>query len=1283
MFKIGILLSLNPKIMAIRFPKHLNFNFLLFGLLLFGQLSHGQLSNFTLQLTATNETCTANGTLSFEAQNTSPGAIIIYRIFKLPDTVTPIAVTSTNTFGGLTAGNYQVIAIQSLGSLTNSQQQNITITNLIVPVTFQVTSIPAPYCGTTASITVNVDQGSPTTYEVISGPILFPPQTSNVFSGLVAGDYDIRVNDICGDGVVQTYHLQPPPPNLNIALSQFCNLTNCNTKPLDVLITANGGTAIGYPLQIRVTLNAQGFPPVEYNQTLTSGNSNQTIAAFTAPYHNVAPYTANIRIVDACGNVYTLNNSALNMTPDGNIQSESTCEGQYINIGLCNVLAPYTVNFIEAPAGFNPALYNPGNLGPFSNFPITYSSTDLNEMPDGHYVFQVTDACGNVVGGSADLNKPKTDHKVVPMFIGCDLKYFVFIPDEGVPIETIILQSAPAGYPGPVPVNLSALITGGYFSMELPVIGTYVFTGVNICGDTYIRNVTIIPPDPQVIARGSTIIGCTTGTGSATIELSGGPAIATVIMTGAPAGFNHPLPYDVTSFITTPTSCTVTGLPLGTYTFVVTDVCGATYPAVTANIIPGILQDSPTVTFLRGCEDNFGSIKMESANDAFSQVIITAAPAGFPHALPYDVSFNLTGNGVFYMNSFIEGLYTFYTKDLCGVEHTENITMLGTDVVANNVVVEGNCGSFNLRLVYVELPPFLQNFWLQKFDPVTNQWGHPYTGVPYPNNTVPSITNSYRLLNANTNYNIASLGTFRVLKYSQIYSNGAVPYSSCYTIIREFEYTGELKIESTSAVPCNNSSYDVVIGVSGIAPFIYRITTKDGNPFPVNNGNSNIFSGLAPGVYNFQVEDSCGNIVNRLLDITTLAQPTIYANNLCEGLNAQLSVQAVSFLSYQWWNGNAPGNILSTTNTLNFNPFSNATTPGTYYVRIYSTTNLSCINMTIPYVVSPSVIPNAGQDATRTICGSTATVDLFSILGTPYDTGGIWTETTNSGGLTGSNWSPAGLAYGTYVFEYAVSSSCGTADLATVTIRFNPPTPEPILSASPDFCNNDTIALVVETIPTATYHWTGPNNFSSNLQNPIISNATQVNSGTYTVTASIDGCDSSADIVVNLIPSPEYKIEQGCVNGIFTLSVKPINESFGIADVTYSWTGPSGFSSTQNPVQLNGSGPGVYQVVVKNNEGCDTSQSALVTSTLCSIPNVISPNGDNINDGFDLSGMDVFKLEIYSRWGRLVWEQRNYTDQWHGQNMHDRELPDSTYYYIIYLRTGEEKQGWVYKTPWQ
>lgn len=85
-----------------------------------------------------------------------------------------------------------------------------------------------------------------------------------------------------------------------------------------------------------------------------------------------------------------------------------------------------------------------------------------------------------------------------------------------------------------------------------------------------------------------------------------------------------------------------------------------------------------------------------------------------------------------------------------------------------------------------------------------------------------------------------------------------------------------------------------------------------------------------------------------------------------------------------------------------------------------------------------------------------------------------------------------------------------------------------------------------------------------------------------------------------------------------------------------------------------------------------------VTVGGCFIPRGISPNGDNKNDNFDLSGFDVSELSIFNRYGEEVYNKSGYSNEWYGQNDNGKELPTGTYYYAVKLNGGEQKTGWVY-----
>ncbi len=68
----------------------------------------------------------------------------------------------------------------------------------------------------------------------------------------------------------------------------------------------------------------------------------------------------------------------------------------------------------------------------------------------------------------------------------------------------------------------------------------------------------------------------------------------------------------------------------------------------------------------------------------------------------------------------------------------------------------------------------------------------------------------------------------------------------------------------------------------------------------------------------------------------------------------------------------------------------------------------------------------------------------------------------------------------------------------------------------------------------------------------------------------------------------------------------------------------------------------------------------------CIVPKGISPNGDGLNDGFNLEIFNLVELKIFNRYGMEVYKHgEGYIDQWKGQDKNNRELPSGTYYYIF------------------
>ena len=348
-----------------------------------------------------------------------------------------------------------------------------------------------------------------------------------------------------------------------------------------------------------------------------------------------------------------------------------------------------------------------------------------------------------------------------------------------------------------------------------------------------------------------------------------GYTIVSAVITEAPAAYSTNLPVDVSSFITTPPGgLTLLDMPPGNYKITLTDECGNIY--IRDFIVAGIAT-TVTVGTRSGCEPGMGSVRIRGNYTNIVAVEIVAAPAAYTQILPCDVSFNITLTGIFSMNGFPTGNYTFKVTDDCGILHTQTVFIDGYAVTTDTYSLTEYCGSFDLTFSHASNGNVTEAFYLQKLDPVTGLWGHPQTGAVYNPAAPPTTTTGYPINNNTTNYNITYLGTFRIIRRFETFENGSIgEFKTCIEIVREFTFTNEIRITDIQKTTCSGTSTDVRVTALGIPPLTYQITTKNGLPFFVNNGNNPVFPNLAPAIYNFLVFDTCGNIANRLTDVAAL-----------------------------------------------------------------------------------------------------------------------------------------------------------------------------------------------------------------------------------------------------------------------------------------------------------------------------------------------------------------------------------------------------------------------------
>jgi gliding motility-associated-like protein len=159
------------------------------------------------------------------------------------------------------------------------------------------------------------------------------------------------------------------------------------------------------------------------------------------------------------------------------------------------------------------------------------------------------------------------------------------------------------------------------------------------------------------------------------------------------------------------------------------------------------------------------------------------------------------------------------------------------------------------------------------------------------------------------------------------------------------------------------------------------------------------------------------------------------------------------------------------------------------------------------------------------------------------------------------------------------------------------------------------------------------------------------------------------------------------------------NDVFAGTPITFTATTMDASGTITYQWQVNGINAGLNSNIFTSNTlaNGDLVACAISTSASCStpavsqlltvdivnnltIPNSFTPNGDGINDTWVISGITSYPnsvIRIFTRYGTLVYQQRNYSNNWGGL-LNGHPLPVATYYYVIDLGFKSTKRsGWV------
>lgn len=280
---------------------------------------------------------------------------------------------------------------------------------------------------------------------------------------------------------------------------------------------------------------------------------------------------------------------------------------------------------------------------------------------------------------------------------------------------------------------------------------------------------------------------------------------------------------------------------------------------------------------------------------------------------------------------------------------------------------------------------------------------------------------------------------------------------------------------------------------------------------------------------------------------------------------------------------------------------------------------------------------------------------------------------------------------GYYYVTGTDANNCSNDDSIMVSILALPNIAVSSSATNDIFCMNSNISLLAS--GAASYLWSGPDSFTSTSANPSISNASGINEGWYVVSGTdVESCSSLDSVYVRVITDVPG---QSTVSDTLICPGESVVLS-GNGGTAFFWSGPQGFTSTNQVItltdmQINQSG--WYYVTVTDTNGClgyDSSHITVENNADCLfIPDLITPDLDGHNDTWVVNGLENFEnaeVEIYNRWGNLIYYSSPYNNDWDGLvnrgatlDGKDGKVPVGTYFYIIKLNVEDKEpfKGYV------
>ena len=545
--------------------------------------------------------------------------------------------------------------------------------------------------------------------------------------------------------------------------------------------------------------------------------------------------------------------------------------------------------------------------------------------------------------------------------------------------------------------------------------------------------------------------------------------------------------------------------------------------------------------------------------------------------------------------------------------------------------------------------------------------------------------------------------------YKHLYPNFQTPLTRTYTI-RYRAYSGGVCVnDKISTITVNAAPKVQFNAMSDVC--------LDAPPFQVTQGSeiggvpgTGVYSGpgvspagifnpaaVGPGVYTlrYTLTSTTGGCSDSLSQtIKVLAPPVAdfsVSSPICETKTITFTQSSVTpegiLTSWNWDFGDGSPILISATG----NPVTHIYSSwGNYDVKLKVTTSNGCVSTerVIRVTVQPQpqpgftipasiCLPNATAHFTNLSTIADGTQNLFTYL---WDFGDPGSGTVNNS--TGMNPSHTYVTTGPFTVNLQVTSGAGCVE--AISIPLNTIHDQPIANFRIDrteVCLGEEFLFTDNTNPmggiTNQWNWTMGD---GNNRNTSSVNYTYSTPGTYDVslyTINNFGCRSTTytmPVTVHPYPVVDAGPDRLVLEG-GRIVLQPVVTG---NDLQYLWT-PNLYFAGSNAVAMptvNGVDDITYTLTVTARGGCAASDQVFIkVLKKPQIPNIFSPNGDGVHDRWVIPYLESYPgctIDIYNRYGQLVYHAVNYLAPWDGKT-NGKDVPVGTYYYVIDPKNGRNK----------